>query len=279
MADISAAFVTQYEAEVHVAYQQGGSMLRNSVRVKTGVVGANTKFTRIGKGQATQKPRKGNVVPMDVDHSQVDCPISDWYAPDYVDKLDEYKVNYDERRVLTQAGAYAVGRKVDELIIKAATDAVTAGNTVGTGAAVLSLANVLEAFALFNETEVPDDGQRYAVVGPRQWNSLLQIDQFAKSDYIGNEYPWLKGREAKRWLNIVWMMHNGLTKTPDVTPTATKCLLYHKTALGLAENGSGITAEINYVPEKVSYLCNNMIACGTVAIDPTGIVCLHVKDK
>lgn len=279
MADISSAFVRQYEAEVHVAYQQGGSRLRNSVRVQTGVVGRSTTFTRIGKGQATQKTRKGDVVTMDVDHSQVECLLSDWYAPDYVDKLDEFKIKHDERRVLTQAGAYAVGRKVDDLVISAATSAVTAANTVGTGAAVLGLDNCLEAFALLNEADVPDDGQRYAIIGPRQWNALLKIEQFANSEYVGNDYAWLKGREAKRWLNIVWMMHNGLTKTGSGATAATKCLLYHKTAVGLGENGSGIKAEINYVPQKVAHLCNNMISCGAVVIDPQGVVCLHVKDK
>lgn len=279
MADISASFVRQYEAEVHVAYQQSGSRLRNSIRVQTGITGKSTTFTRIGKGQATQKTRKGDVVLMDVDHSQVECLLGDWYAPDYVDKLDEYKIKHDERRVLTQAGAYAIGRKVDDLIITTATAAATTDNTVGTGAALLTLDNCLEAFALLNESEVPDDGQRYAVVGPRQWNSLLKIDQFAKSDYVNNDYPWLKGREAKRWLNIIWMMHTGLVKTGTGATAATKCLLYHKTAIGLAENGNGVKAEINYVPQKVAHLCNNMISCGTVAIDDQGIVCLHVKDK
>lgn len=279
MADITAAFVRQYEAEVHVAYQQGGSRLRNSIRVQTGVVGKSTTFTKIGKGQATQKTRKGDVVIMDIDHSQVECSLSDWYAPDYVDKLDEFKIRHDERRVLAQAGAYAVGRKVDELIITAATNAVTSANTVGTGAALLTLDNCLEAFALFNEAEVPDDGQRYAVVGPRQWDGLLKIEQFAKSDYVGNDYAWLKGREAKRWLNIIWMMHTGLAKSGSGANAATKCLLYHKTAVGLAENGNGVKSEINYVPHKVAHLCNNMISCGAVVIDPTGVVCLHVKDK
>lgn len=279
MADVSASFVTQYEAEVHVAYQQGGSRLRNSVRVKSGVVGASTKFTKIGKGEANQKARNDDVNPMNVDHSQVSVVIEDWYAPDYVDKLDEYKINHDERRALTQSGAYAIGRKVDELIIEAATDAVIAANTVGTGTTLLTLDNCLEAFALLNEAEVPDDGQRYAVIGPRQWNALLKIDQFAKSEYVGGDYPWLKGREAKRWLNIIWMMHTGLKKEGTGAAAFTKCLMYHKTALGLAENGSGVTAEINYVPEKVAYLCNNMIGAGAGAIDSAGIICINAKDK
>lgn len=279
MADISASFVRQYEAEVHMAYQQGGSMLRPTVRTKSGIVGMSTTFSRIGKGEATQKGRHDDVDPMDVDHSQVTATLEDWYAPAYVDKLDEYKIKHDERHALSQTGAHAIGRKVDSLIVAAATAAAVGGNVVGDGTTLLTLDNALEAFAVFNATEVPDDGQRYAVVGPRQWNALLKIDQFAKSDYVGTEYPFLKGREAKRWLNIIWMMHNGLTTTGTGATAATKCLIYHKTALGLAEGGSGITAEINYVPQKVAHLCNNMISCGAVAIDPSGIVCLWAKDK
>lgn len=279
MADVSAAFVNQYEAEVHVAYQQGGSRLRNTVRVKSGIVGASTSFTKIGKGKATQKTRNGSVVAMNVDHSQVKALLEDWYAPDYVDKLDEYKINHDERKVLTQSGGAAVGRKVDELIMNAAITGLPAGRIIGTGAALITLDDCLEAFALLNEGDVPDDGQRYSIVGPRQWNALLKIDQFAKSDYVGNEFIWAKGIEAKRWLNTVWLMHTGLPTTGTGATLATKCLMYHRTALGLAEGASGVTAEVNYVAEKVAHLCNNMISAGAVAIDTAGIVCLHCKNK
>ena len=271
MADISAAFVTQYETEVHMAYQQGGSRLRNTARIRSGVVGASDKFTRIGKGEATGKARHGMVVPMDVDHSQVEAILEDWYAPDYVDKLDEYKIKHDERRALTLSGACAIGRKIDSIIITAALDSLPAGQIVG-GSAPLTLAGALEAFALFNTGDVPDDGRRYAVVGPFQWNQLLMIDQFAKSDYVGSEAPvWLKGTEAKRWLNIIWMMHTGLPDACDPVGT-THCLLYHQTALGLCEGGPGVKSEINYVPEKVSFLCNNMISAGAVRIDDLGVV-------
>lgn len=279
MADVSATFVTQYEAEVHVAYQQGGSLLRNTVRVKTGVIGKADVFGKIGKGEATRKGRHDDVDPMDVEHGQVSAQLEDWYAPAYVDKLDELKIRHDERKAMIQTGAYAVGRKVDSLIIGAATTAVPSANVVGAGTAVLSLDNCLEAFARLNECEVPDDGQRYAVVGPRQWNQLLKIDQFAKSSYVGTEYAWMQGREAKRWLGIIWMMHNGLGRTGEGAAAATKCLMYHKTALGLAEGGGGVTSEINYVAQKVAYLCNNMISAGAVAIDPDGLICLWAKDK
>jgi hypothetical protein len=276
--DISAAFVEQYEAEVFNAYQQGGSKLRNCVRVRSGVVGKSDKFTKIGKGEATQKARHGLVVPMDVDHNQVTATLEDWYAPDYVDVLDEYKIKHDERRALTFAGACAVGRKIDSLIITAALAGLPAGRTVGDAGAPITLDAILNAFALLNIGDVPDDGMRYAVVGPFQWNALLLLDQFAKSDYVGPDGPaWLRGTEAKRWLNIIWTMHTGLPGA--VNPAgATDCLLFHRSALGLAEGGVGVTTEISYIPEKVSYLCNNRISAGAVRIDHDGVVNLKAKN-
>ncbi|WP_035066662.1 phage capsid protein [Nitratidesulfovibrio termitidis] len=274
MADVSAVFVTQYQAEVHVAYQQGGSKLRNSVRLKTGVTGSKTSFTKVGKGEANQKTRHGDVTPMNLDHAPVECALSDWYAPDYVDKLDEFKIQYDERRVLVQSGGSAVGRKVDALIITAAVTGLPAGQVTGNGGLPLDLDMVMEGFALLNAGEVPDDGQRFCVVGAKQWNQLLKIEQFAKADYVGDAHPWLKGTESRRWLNTTWILHNALPQANG----GTKCVWYHKTALGLGENSTGIISEINYVPQKVAYLCNNMIGAGACRIDDTGVVVMHAQN-
>ena len=49
------------------------------------------------------------------------------------------------------------------------------------------------------------------------------------------------------------------------------CYAFHKSAMGMAE-GMGIKTEINYVPEKTSFLVNSMFSAGAVAIDDEGIV-------
>ena len=54
---------------------------------------------------------------MELTHSTVDVTLSDFYAADMVDKLDELKTNIDERQILAQSAASALGRKVDQLII------------------------------------------------------------------------------------------------------------------------------------------------------------------
>ena len=54
---------------------------------------------------------------MNINHVPVEIALVDFYADDWVDRLDELKMNHDEKTVVAQAGAYALGRKTDDLII------------------------------------------------------------------------------------------------------------------------------------------------------------------
>ena len=165
--------------------------------------GASTVFQKVGRGTAAAKARNGVVPVMNIDHSQVECFLQDYYAGDWVDRLDELKTNIDERMVVANAGAYALGRKTDELII-AALDSATR-EAVGTASGQtdnegLTRAKVLLAFEMLGAADVPDDGNRFAVVGWKQWSELLQIEEFANSSYVGDDsLPW-KGTQVKRWL-------------------------------------------------------------------------------
>ena len=55
---VSEAFVKQFEADVHLAYQQSGSKLKNTVRYKNNVKGSSTVFQKVGKGSASGKALK-----------------------------------------------------------------------------------------------------------------------------------------------------------------------------------------------------------------------------
>ena len=105
---VSESFIKQFEAEVHLCYQQNGSKLRNTVRYKNGVKGSSTVFQTDGKGIDTRTSRHGLVPVMSLDHSPVECELQDYYAGDWVDALDELKLSIDERRVIANSGAYAL---------------------------------------------------------------------------------------------------------------------------------------------------------------------------
>ncbi len=267
---ISNSFIAQYVADVHEAYQQRGSKLRGTVRLKTGVTGATAVFQKNGKGAAGKKTRHGNVPLMNVEHSTVTATLEDWYGADYVDHLDELKTNTDERLVVANAGAYALGRKVDELIVAKLAQASTVVPQAATG---LTKAKVLEAFAALNGKDVPDDGNRFAVVGAHQWNELLDISEFKSADFAGDRYPWLKGTESRTWLGITWMFHTGL----PLVEGARKCFLYHRSALGLAE-GQDVKVFTDWVPEKAAHLVDHLLSAGAVLIDDDGVVEIDCDD-
>ena len=256
---VSASFIKNFEADVHLAYQQVGSKLKNAVRSKDGVVGATTVFQKIGTGVAATKERHGLVPVMNLNHSPVECTLSDYYAGDWVDALDEIKMNIDERRVIATSGAYALGRKTDELIITALSSAA-ATNDVGDYAAVLSKATILAAFTKLNTNNIPDDGQRFAVVGPLQWNALLNIEEFASSDYVGD--------------GINWIMHTGLPLTDS---TKRDCFVFHRNAVGHA-CGKDVTTDITWHGDYAAHFVNNMMSQGACLIDGTGVVRIKCKE-
>jgi len=267
---ITNSFIAMYVADVHEAYQQRGSKLRGTVRLKTGVTGATAVFQKTGKGAAGKKTRHGNVPLMNADHTSVSTTLEDWYGADYVDKLDELKTNTDERLVVANAGAYALGRKVDELILAKLDQSA---NVVAESSTGLTKAKILEAFARLNSKDVPDDGNRFAVVGAHQWNELLDISEFKSADFAGDRYPWLKGTESRTWLGITWMFHTGLPMNAGTR----KCFLYHKSAIGLAE-GQEVKVFTDWVPEKAAHLVDHMLSAGACLIDEDGVVEIDCDD-
>ena len=262
---IETAFVKQFEREVHGAFQRTGSKLRNTVRVINNVEGATCVFQKVGKGTASTKATHGMVPVMNLDHTAVEVQLQDYYAGDWIDRLDELKINIDERQVIASAGAYALGRKTDEMIINALTGAsmVVSDDTTG-----LTKAKLLEAYELLGAKEVPDDGNRFCIVGVKQWSELLSIEEFSSADYVGqNELPW-QGSQAKKFLGTTFMVHSGL---PIDGNDVRSCFWYHKTAIGHA-SGSDVQTDITWHGDRAAHFVNNMMSQGSGLVDADGIV-------
>jgi len=260
---ITNAFITQFEAEVHMAYQRMGSKLKNLVRTVNGVNGSTVKFQKVAKGSANTKARHAEVVAMDLAHTAVSATLTDYYAADYVDKLDELKVNIDERQVVAQSSAYALGRKTDEVLIAVLDAATSIAANVASSATGMTLIKAKNMMEVFNGLDVPDDNQRYWAVGPKQWSDLLSVDQFSRVEYVGpQDLPFPSGFTAKRWMGFLFFVHSGLSTSGSDRLN----LAFHKSAIGLGI-GSDVRTEVNYIPEKVSHLITSMLSLGSVEID------------
>ncbi len=269
--NIDQAFSKQFEREVHEAYQRQGSKLRATVRVKNGVQGSSTVFQKVGKGNANTKARHGIVPVMNVDFSTVEVSLADYYTGEWIDRLDELKTNIDERQVLANAGAFALGRQTDELIIQALASATSSISVQSVG---MTKSKVLEAFELLGTADVPDDGQRFAVIGWKQWSDLLDLPEFANSEFIGEDnLPW-RGTQAKYWLGTLWIPHSGLPAEGGIRD----CYWYHKSAVGHAI-GQDVITDMTWHGDRAAHFVSNSMSQGAGLIDGSGVIKLSCQEN
>ncbi|MBO03195.1 MAG: hypothetical protein CMG35_11205 [Candidatus Marinimicrobia bacterium] len=271
---IDNTFISQFESEVHVAFQRMGSKLRNTVREKK-VSAQDDTFPKIGKGVAGQKARHGKVPLMNLDHSKVKVSMDDYYTGELIDKLDMLKTNIDERQVTVQAIAGALGRKVDEVLTTTMDSATTgtsespqgADNVVVHGSTGLTKAKIQGVHQRFGDRDVPDDGQRYWPVSPAGWVDLIDIQEFSDADYIGpDQLPWPTGITAKRWFGFLWWSFSGL----PISGSTRKSFCYHRSAIGLGMNAEPQITP-SYENEYAAFLFVGSLALGSVIIDQDGL--------
>lgn len=265
---IAEGFVKQYEKDVHVAYQRKGSKLRNTIRTVTGVVGSSAIFQKVGKGIAGTKDRHGLVPVMNVDHSNVEAILADYYAGDWVDKLDELKTNTDERKVVADAGAFALGRKTDEIILN---ELLSASTSIPVGSAHITPAKILAGLASLGDRDVAlDDGEIYCLIGWPEWTELMSYDTFASADYVpSSEMPYAgKGMTAKRWSGVM-VMPSSLIGA-DGSNIATN-VMWHSSAVGHAI-GQEVTADITWHGDRAAHFVNHMMSMGAELIDDDGVI-------
>lgn len=273
---IDQAFIKQYEREVHMAYQRNGSKLRNTVRNVNNVNGATTTFQKVGKGTAGTKSTHGLVPVMNLVHTAVPCTLADYYAGDWVDKLDELKINIDERGVITKSGAAALGRKTDDLIIGALDDVADANQIILDNNQGFTFAKALQAVQIAGSNDVFEEGEMWGLVGWKQWTEMLDIDEFANADYVSMDDLPFKAQMAQKpkfWLGAYWMPHSGLPVASDIR----SCFFYHKNSVGHA-SGSDVKSDITWHGDRAAHFVNNMMSQGSALIDELGVVVIKCDE-
>ena len=273
--NLSPAFVQLFEAEVHQAYQSA-AVLRGAARTRTGVVGDTVKFPKVGKGAASLRTPATDVVPINASFSQVSCSLTNFVAAEYSDVFDQQKVNFDERQELAQVVGNAIGRREDQIIIDAL-NAASAGTTVAktvvtTGSATASNLNVGKLLAAkkgLDAKNVPPT-DRHIIIHANNLAGLLGDERAISSDFqtIQNLVNGSVNTMLGFQFHIVGDRDEG--GLPLATADRT-CFAFHRSAIGVAV-GIAPKTEINYVPEKTSFLITAMLSMGAVAIDVDGIV-------
>ena len=282
---IDTSFVAFYVAEAHQVFQRTGSYLRRTVRVQDGVVGTSATFQKVGKGVATTKARHGAITPMNQTHTAPSCTLADFYAGDYVDKLDEFKIKHDERMTIARGGALALGRKVDDQITTILTTTSQTGVTFTVTSKAAIHASLLAMVEALDSLDVPNDGNRYGALTPRAWAQAQLVTAFNSADFVtadGMSYnsgaP--TGGKYKDWLGVKWLMHSGL---PGKGTSSAEIYTWHHDAVGYASGalqgnvagGDGemqLGADITWHGDRAAHFVNHYMSGQAVMIDDTGVI-------
>jgi len=269
--NLSSAASKQFDAEVKHAFQ-GVGQLRNTVRIRNGITGDTYNFRTMGKGTAIARgTTQSDVTAMDVTHAKVACALGNYVAPEYTDIFDNVEVNFDERSELAQTIAGALGRKLDQLII----NALSAGTTIANGGTNMTLAKITAASRTLSDSGVPM-GDRVMVCSPQAIEKMLNDSTITSADY--NSVRALMSGEINTFMGFEWQMIE--TRSEGGLAIATNirdCFAYHKSAIGLAI-GIDLSTEVNYVPEKVSWLSLGKMKAGAVTVDTSGVVKVQIDE-
>ena len=253
---ITTAFVEQYKSNVFHLAQQKGSRLRDTVRSET-VTGKAHFFERIGSTAAQKRTSRHSDTPrMDTPHSRRKVTMDDYDWADLIDNEDKVRMLISPTSDYALAGAYAMGRAMDDAIISAATGtayggvagvtsvALPAGQKIAHNSTNLTIAKLLAAKKLLDAAEVDPDEQRFLICTADQIMDFLNIAEVKSSDY--NTIKALAQGQIDTYLGFKFIRSERLGQ--DATPNR-QVLAFTKSAIGLAL-GADITTKISERSDK-----------------------------
>ena len=267
--NVTTAFVDLFDSEVKQAYQ-AESLLRGTMRTRTGVAGNTVKFPKIGKGVATIRVPQTDVTPLNVTYAQVTATMSDYIAAEYSDIFQQSHINFDERSELVQVVSKSIARRMDQLCIDAMVGnaGTTIATTVGGNATNMNIEKLRATAKAMNTNNVPSEG-RYLLMHASQLDALLGEAEITSQDFASVKALVRGEINSFMGFNILTMGDRDEGGIPK--PSTRSCFAWHKDSMGYAESMSQKT-EVNYVPEKTSFLVSSMFSAGSVTIDAEGLV-------
>lgn len=265
--EINKAFVQQFSSNIIMLAQQQGSRLSGAVMQKD-INGKYAHFDRVGLLAAQEKTtRHAEVAYQDTPHSRRRVTIGDFYTVDLVDDEDEVRLLIDPKSAYAKTMANALGRKIDDLILEAATgnstsvDSSDAGSNValpsnqvvdedfGTGSDTnLTLEKMIEAKRIIEGNDVDPSDEKTFVANADGIANLLNDTTITSADY--NSLKPLVNGEINRYLGANVVRTERLRGTADGTDTdPVQCLYLAKSGIGFAK-GRDISVKMDKIPER-----------------------------
>lgn len=271
---LTAVQQTDFDELVKAEYRSKGFLLRDSVRTKNDVIGASVEFRKVDQVISVPTAYLAAVTIQDPDYTKVICNIQKYTTPTAVDTVQELTVNFDAKMENAMLVGQGMGRRSDQIIIDAL--AADPGQTIVDGGTNFNYLKFTEVYEFFENNAVPK-GERWIAMSASNVRSLMQDDQFISTFYTENrilDRGWVLDYLGINLVTIPQMTEGGLPKTGDIRTA----LAWHKMSTGMAI-GHDFRTEINYLPDRTSWLVNGIFSAGAKVIDDRGVIAIDCDES
>jgi hypothetical protein len=257
---VSTAFVQQYHDTLQYLVQQKGSRLRSAVRVEP-LTGKYGFYDQIGSVDAVERTARHTDSPLvNTPHARRRVAARDFEWGDLIDTQDKLKMLAEPGSAYIQSAAWALGRKMDDLIIAAAFDTAYTGETGATptsfpgsnqiahGSAGLTIAKLITAKEKLDAADCDPDAPRFIACTAKQISDLLATTEVKSADY--NEVKALVQGQIDTFLGFKFIRSERVAQ--DSGSTYRRVIAWCQPGLLLAINGD-IETRITERPDKARH--------------------------
>jgi hypothetical protein len=255
--EVTKAFVNHYRANVLHLVQQSETKFRSMVRVHTDVVGKADHFDRIGSTSARKKTTRHADTPLiSTPHSRRRVVMDTYEWADLIDQDDKVRLLMNPQSEYVKAGAAAMGRAMDDVIITAfnattqavdendasSTVALPASQIIVHGGTGLTVAKLRQAKRILDQSDVPDTGRAIAI-SPIGLEDLLGTTEVTSSDF--NSVKALVMGDVDTFLGFKFLRTTRLPKSGNIR----SAFAWHADGMGLSI-GDDVNSRVSERPDK-----------------------------
>lgn len=280
---IDKVYIQTFERNVRHLAQQADTRLRRFVTEKA-TDGQKHNWERLGSGEASLKAAARVATPTsDLPWSRRVSLAQTYHMGETVEQEDVVQMLIDPNSNVSAAIANGMKRKIDDILIAAATgtalngdsttSAFPAGQVVGDGTGVISIDNILEVQEKFYKNDIDPDESKVMVISPTVQRKLMSLMEVTSGDYQNSKA--LATGMLPNWMGFDWVVSNRL-----LAPAAGQisCLAFTKRALGFQVNRD-ITAKVAEDPSlSFAWRIYAAMTMGAVRTEDEQIVHLRVKN-
>jgi len=267
------AFMTQYKAEHIAGFERGITPLRSACVTEADMKGNQAVFLVADSGDAEAVTRGVNgLIPARSDNlQQLTATLAEWHDLVHRTGFNVMSSQGNARRIMQETTNKTMHRKIDADII-AQLD--TATNEAGSSAQTGSLALVMHAVAILGNNDVPveEEDNMFGLISPAFQAYLMQVKEFASSEYVEVKPFGGPARKYRRWAGINFMVHSGLTGNASADE---QCFIFHRNAIGHAVNVGEMQVFASYDEEQDYSWARATAYMGSKLLQNSGVVMMH----